>query len=214
MSLSPSTLSSIQLAGQALHDATLAVGDCVRGGAQSMVTTIASQPLHANSDRAFARFRALAKLAHDLQSLEEQLRTLYNTASDLVSQDLDVLVALPDQTGPGRKKVQAVASAQSTSALQSQQPEDAVVKTVTKRQGKGKSKESKPNQLQHLTPNDETLLKYLQKALRADQWTKLAGSAIAQNAGMARGSVGVSLNRLIAQGLVSKGPPGSYRLAR
>ena len=65
----------------------------------------ASQPFHSDSDKAFTRFRAVAKLVHDLQSLEEQLRTLYNAASELVSQDLEVLVALPDLTSRARKKV-------------------------------------------------------------------------------------------------------------
>lgn len=214
MSLSPATLSSIQQAGQALHDATLAVGDSVRDGAKRMVATIANQPFHSDSDRAFARFRALAKLAHDLQSLEEQLRTLYNTASELVSQDLDVLVALPDPTGRGRKKVQMVGKTSSAAANQIQEAEDAVVKVATTRKVKsnGKRKVSKPDKVQHLTANDNTLLRYLQKSLRADHWTKLTGSTIARGAGMALGSVGVSLNRLVAHGLVSKGDQGRYRL--
>jgi hypothetical protein len=213
MSLSPATLSSIQQAGQALHEASLAVADCVRDGAQRMVTTIANQPFHSDSDKVFARFRASARLAHDLQSLEEQLRALYNTASELVSQDLDVLVALPDSSSVTRKRVQREAPSSAAVTPDRQEAEDVVVVVKTTHVRKTKREGSKPAMSHHLTANDSKLLDYLQKTLSSSHWTKLTGTVMAQGAGMALGSVGVCLGKLVKLGLVKKADKGNFRMA-
>ena len=95
MSLSKTTLSSIQQAGQALHKATLVVAGAVRAQAEHMVATVASQPFQAEGEQAFANFKMLARLSQDLLSLEEQLKALYATASELASPEMDVVAALP-----------------------------------------------------------------------------------------------------------------------
>lgn len=225
MSLSKSTLSAIQQAGQALHKATVVVAGAVREQAEHMVATVASQPFEAEGDQAFANFKMLARLSQDLLALEEQLKSLYANASDLASPVMDVVSALP-HAGP---RARAAAQTQNDAA------EDAVVKPASETRsrrtaapakaaskaagkasakvaGKAAGKAGKPRGAT-LSANDTRLLNFLQSALNRTAWTALTGVTMAQGSGLPLGSVGVSLKRVMAMGAIKKTGRGSYKLA-
>ena len=202
MSLSKTTLSAIQQAGQALHQATVVVAGAVREQAEHMVNTVASQPFEAEGEQAFANFKMLARLSQDLQALEGQLRNLYATASELSSPEMDVVTALQHTHTRSRANTGKDAV------------EDAVVKpasagTKAKRNTKGAQKRKAAT----LTANDTKLLQYLQKALNTTGWTPLTGSDMAKGSGLPLGSVGISLKKVMSTGAVKKGGRGSYKLA-
>ena len=223
MSLSKTTLSAIQQAGQGLHKATLVVSAAVREQAEHMVTTVATLPYQAEGEQAFANFKMLARLSQDLQSLEEQLRALYATASELASPEMDV-VSLP----------RASARARAVSMQQNNQAEDAIVKPASARRVKAGAK-AKPQTMPKaaktakprgskvakapkaakpltLTSNDSRVLDYLKTVLKTDSWTTLTGAAVAQGAAMPLGSVGISLKKVVLAGAVLKSGKGSYQL--
>ncbi len=223
MSLSKTTLSAIQQAGQGLHKATLVVSAAVREQAEHMVTTVATLPYQAEGEQAFANFKMLARLSQDLQSLEEQLRALYATASELASPEMDV-VSLP----------RASARARAVSMQQNNQAEDAIVKPASARRVKAGAK-AKPQAMPKaaktakprgskvakapkaakpltLTSNDSRVLDYLKTVLKTDSWTTLTGAAVAQGAAMPLGSVGISLKKVVLAGAVLKSGKGSYQL--
>ena len=210
MALSKSTLSAIQQAGQGLHKATVVVSAAVREQAEHMITTVASQPFQAEGEQAFANFKLLARLSQNLNSLEEQLRGLYVTASELSSPEMDVVVALPHISARAR----AAAKGQADFA------EDAIVKTVPTRTAKlkvpaknpAKVKTPKTNKPVKLTSNDHKVLDYLKTVLKADEWTAVTGAAVAQGAAMPLGSVGISLKKVVQAGAVKKKGKGSYQL--
>ena len=200
MSLSQSTLSAIQIAGQGLHQATVVVSAAVREQAEHMVATVASQPFQAEGEQAFANFRLLARLSQDLLGLEQQLRQLYATAAELASPEMDVVAALPHTS------VRA--------ADANDKAEDAVVKpAVQRRTPAGARKPSSAKDIA-LTANDQKVLGYLKKVLKPAAWTDLTGAALAKGAGMPLGSVGVSLKKVLASGAVKKKGRSSYQLAR
>lgn len=217
MSLSKTTLSAIQQAGQGLHRATVVVSAAVREQAEHMVATVASQPFQAEGEQAFANFKLLARLSQDLQSLEEQLRNLYTTASELSRPEMDVVVAL----SRGSARTHSLGNGQQ------EQAEDAVVKPAsagrakaratakapaTKKaapKGKKMTKAAKPATL---TANDNKVLDYLKTVLKTDAWTPLTGAAVAQGANMPLGSVGISLKKVVQAGAVKKTGKGSYQL--
>jgi hypothetical protein len=202
----------------------------VREQAEHMVATVANQPFQAEGEQAFANFKMLARLSQDLQSLEEQLRALYATASELSSPEMDVVVALPR----GSARTRALASGQQDLA------EDAVVKPAAPRRFAGKtrakssastsaptsvkasranrpvtkvSKVAKAPKPITLTANDSRVLDYLKGVLKADSWTTLTGATVAQGAGMPLGSIGISLKKVVLAGAVKKTGRGSYQLA-
>lgn len=201
MSLSKATLSAIQQAGQGLHQATVVVAAAVREQAEHMVNTVASQPFQAEGEQAFANFRMLARLSQDLAALEEQLRGLYATASELASPEMDVVAV------PRLPRQRPAAAAHNDSA------EDAVVKPAPARRAKAAARPARKGHASAaLTANDTKVLHYLQSALKAGQWAELTGAAIAKGAAMPLGSVGVSLKKVLATGAVKKRGRSSYQL--
>jgi hypothetical protein len=200
MSLSKTTLSAIQQAGQALHKATVVVACAVRAQAEHMVATVASQPFQAEGEQAFANFKMLARLSQDLQTLEEQLKGLYATASELASPEMDVVAALPHGSSSNNPPG-AVADVA-----------DAIVKPATPRRSdkKGAKKSANPATL---TDNDSKVLQYLKSVLKPGQTSALTGATIAKGSGLPLGSVGISLKKVIDSGAVKKIGRSSYQRA-
>jgi hypothetical protein len=202
MSLSKTALSSIQQAGQSLHSATVVVAATVREQAEHMVNTVASQPFQAEGELAFSNFKTLARLSQDLQTLEEQLRALYVTASELTRPEIDVVPALRKSRGRAADASNALA-------------EDAVIKPAkTAKAGKTKAKKAaKSNKPVTLTANDNKVLDYLKTVLKADDWSLLTGASVAKGAELPLGSVGISLKKVVLVGAVKKNGRNRYQLS-
>lgn len=205
MSLSKTALSSIQQAGQSLHSATVVVAATVREQAEHMVNTVASQPFQAEGELAFSNFKTLARLSQDLQALEEQLRALYITASELTRPEIDVVPALRKPRG----RASAVANALA---------EDAVIKPAkTAKAGKAakgrKAKAAKSNKPVTLTANDNKVLDYLKTVLKTEEWSLLTGASVAKGADLPLGSVGISLKKVVQFGAVKKSGRNRYQLS-
>jgi hypothetical protein len=222
MSLSKTSLSAIQQAGQALHKATVVVADAVRAQAEHMVATVASQPFQAEGEQAFTNFKMLARLSQDLLSLEEQLKNLYATASELASPEMDVVAALPH----GSTRIRAAA------ALSEDVAEDVVVKpnstgrtkSATKRLAKSGPKPlsktlakpaSKPSAKKAakpttLTVNDNKVLQFMKSMLKPGVPSAITGTVISKGASLPLGSVGISVKKVLASGAIKKSGRGTY----
>jgi hypothetical protein len=224
MSLSKTTLSAIQQAGQALHKATVVVADAVRAQAEHMVATVASQPFQAEGEQAFTNFKLLARLSQDLLTLEDQLKTLFAAASDLASPEMDVVAALPHSSTRSRVAASAaedVAEDVVVKPVSTRRTKPAVKPTVkpvsqspSKSPTKSASKASSKNATTAitLTINDNKVLQYMKSVLKPGQAGTLTGSAIAKGAGMPLGSVGISVKKVLASGAVKKSGRGAYLL--
>jgi hypothetical protein len=223
MSLSKTTLSAIQQAGQALHKATVVVAGAVRAQAEHMVATVASQPFQAEGEQAFTNFKMLARLSQDLLSLEEQLKALYATASELSSPEMDVVAALPH--APTRSRTTAAADdvaedvvVKPASTRRTKPAAKQVVKPAEKAADKtaskapAKSSAGKLAKSTTLTVNDNKVLQYFKSVLKPGQASALTGAAIAKGAGLPLGSVGISVKKVLASGAVKKSGRGTYLL--
>lgn len=198
MSLSPSTLSAIQHAGEGLHAARQAVSGAVQAQAEKMIAIVASQPFSPESDLAYAQLRNVSRLTHELQAMEDQLRALYTSATEMMEPETPVLVALPGH------------AARSRAAGSSEGAQDVVAKTVPSHKSNLQEGQSDKSQLR--SSNDEKVLGYLKKVLDRRSWRSLTHGAIAQGAGIPLGSVGLALRRMVAAGKVREGNKGAYRL--
>ncbi len=210
MSLSPSTLSAIQQAGEGLHSARQAVSDAVQAAAERMVAIVADQPFSPESDRVYAQLRRFARMAHELQAMEDQLRVLYTSAAEMMEPEMPVLVALPGHAARSRPR----------SVKTDQVTEDAVVKTVSSSASKRekhkkaeKAEKGKPEIPKSLGSNDDKVGSYLKTVLDRRSWKSLTHAVIAQGSGIPLGSVGLALRRLAAAGRLREGSKGAYRLA-
>ncbi len=191
MSLSQRNLSSIQKAGQTVHGASVAIAATVRAQAESMVSSVASQPFGAESEQAIARFKMLARLSQGLAAVEKELQALYSIATDLASPTADV-IALPMVT----KHEATNASAVDVVA----KPAKAIKVKKTRRKAAT------------LTSNDSKLLNYLLGVLKGSDSIAITGSKMAAESGLPLGSVGVSLKKIIASGAVNQVDRGTYQL--
>lgn len=209
--LTRSTLALLQQAGESLFSAQQAMAQEVHAGSLDVVSAVASAPFSADADRAYAQLRTVARLSHELQAMEEQLRTAYQTACSLAQREVQVLQALP-----------LTRSASKTPQPARSQAEDAVVKAAPVRARAARAARSaKPAsaapaasaaQPARLSVNDEKVLAYLERVLNGTSWTHITQAAVAQGAGIPNGSIAVALKRLQQLGRVVEGERGHYRL--
>lgn len=208
--LSRSTLALLQQAGESLFSAQQAMAQEVHAGSQSVVSAVASAPFSAEADRAYAQLRTVARLSHELQAMEEQLRTAYQTASTLAQREVQVLHALPLSRATAK-----------ASRPQASQAEDVVVKTAGGKRraarasapkAAARSSSSQAAQSPRLSTNDEKVLAYLERVLNRETSTQITQASVAQGAGIPNGSIAVALKRLQQMGRVVEGERGHYRL--
>ena len=131
----------------------------VQSNAARVVGIVASEPFSNEADRAYTQLRAVARMAHELQGIEEQLKTMYGTAAEMMQPETPVIVALSDHGGrshvrPGTRSLDAA--------------EDAVVKPAPQRQPSKVKPVRKPTKEaasppQRLSANDEKVLAHLKK---------------------------------------------------
>lgn len=209
MSIAPSTLLALQQAGESLYAARQAFAQEVSSNASRVVGIVASEPFGNEADRAYTQLRSIARMAHELQAMEEQLKTLYEAALPLVVPETPVLVALSDRGTRAHAR-------QHTSGTES--AEDVVVKAVPqkpprKTKAAAKATADTATQAQRKSSNDEKVLAHLKQILDRRSWKTFTQAAIAQGAGIPLGSVGLAIRRVVAAGAVCEGDKGSYRLA-
>ncbi len=195
MSLSPKNLSSIQKAGQAVHDASVAISASVRTQAESMVASMSSAPFSAESEQVIVRFKSLSKLSHGLVAVEAQLQELYVIAADLASAVSDLTV------------VQSVAKRKSAK-------ESAAVSVEEKPSKAEKKTKNVKDKVLALTSNDSKLLAFMQVALKSGAASAITGNALSAGSGLPLGSVGISLKKIIAIGAVKQVGRGTYQLGQ
>ena len=208
MSIALNTLLSLQQAGESLHAARQAFAQEVQQNASRVVGIVASEPFSNDADRAYAQLRTIARMAHDLQAMEEQLKTLYGSAMELVAPETPVLVALSDRNASSRAR---------PAAPDSEGAEDVVVKPAKQKQSLRKKAAAKveaepSSQALRLSANDQKVLTYFKHALDRRSWKPLTQAVIAEGSGIPLGSVSLAIRRVIAAGGVREGQKGSYRL--
>lgn len=208
MSIAPNTLLSLQKAGESLHAARQAFAQEVQQNASRVVGIVASEPFSNDADRAYAQLRTIARMAHELQAMEEQLKTLYGAAMELVAPETPVLVALSVRNARSRARPVAPGS---------EGAEDVVVKPAKQKQSLRKKAAAKveaepSSQALRLSANDQKVLTYFKHALDRRSWKHLTQAVIAEGSGIPLGSVSLAIRRVIAAGGVREGRKGSYRL--
>lgn len=191
MPLSSDEISTIQNAGVALHRASATIAEALRLQAERMVKLVALQPFQTESEQALTQFKTLAGLSQELKVQEERLRGLYASAEELLQE--------PRRPAPPASRVATA--------------EKAPVEKSTARKSRSKSSKKAPRTPGPLSPNDHKVLQYFQKVLKPGESLALTGSVIAAGSGLPKGSVGISVTRVVASGAVKRGPGGTFQLA-
>jgi hypothetical protein len=220
MSITPKTLSAIQQAGAAIDKARELLAHSVTEHAQRVMGAIKHDPTHRDNEQSLEDWKALTQLAREVETAEQQFRTIYFTAERMVMQEVQVLPALTNQTSS--PKVEPATNVQ-----------DVVAKPVSKRAVKPKTSKKVTSGLTavvspvetgtssevdttapalKLSKNDQKVLGHLQTVLSNNSGTRLTLQSIAIGAGIPNGSSAAAMSRLIKAGKVEADAQGQYRL--
>lgn len=208
MSSTHPTLAYVQQAGQAVSTAREQLHAQLQRQVEKLASVVTAQPFGPEADRAYAQLRAAARMAQELQSIEDQLVQVYKAAAQFEEeQDIQVLVALP---GRGSKiesaPVEDVLNAEAVPPRRAPKP-----RGVRQSHDKDKIREEKHHPNTKVS-NEIRLLEGLRKHLNKRSWTPMTQSQMAKTTGIPPGTIGAALNRVIASGQVLVGEPGKYRL--
>lgn len=198
-------LHAVQQAGQAIHACREMLKVEVARRTEQLVAVMAREPLSASADGSFSQLKLVARMHQEVQALEDQLRGIYQSASQLRVETVQVVEALPRSRS--RQDVSGV------------QVEEAKVVARPTKHGAGKrvagpSVKAKPGTSRRgrVSSNDDKVLAALKRLLKIRRGEQIAQAQIAAEAGIPVGSVGASLRRLLVAGLVTQSERGQYRL--
>lgn len=187
------TTTLLQQAGAALRLARQALDNDVTTNAQAVTNSIVESPFSPETERAVTQLRALSQLAHELQTLDEKMGSLYFELQGSFDQSTVVPAARTARSLPPLGMSRGPAAAED----------------VVSRDAKAPSKATSAR----LPKNAAKLFAYLQKHLSTSGWTPMTQAAMANGSGVSLGSTGASIKHLLEAGLVMKSPEGTYRLA-
>ena len=203
MSITPQTLSSIQQAGEAINTARQELAHAVTEHAQRVMGAIKHDPTNRDNEKSLDDWKALTQLAREVETAEQQFRTIYFTAEQMVMQEVQVLPALAHQASSPRES-----SASDTSLVQ-----DVVAKPVHKPTKKVKKAEASASSVSsNLSKNDQKVMGHLRTLLSDKSWSRLTLQSIALGAGIPNGSSAASMKRLLKVKQIEVNVQGQYRL--
>jgi predicted Rossmann fold nucleotide-binding protein DprA/Smf involved in DNA uptake len=205
MSMNAHILQSIQKAGQSIHDSRELLKAEVARFTENLIGVMGSQPLGPLADSAFGQLKLVARMHQEMQALEEQLRGIYQSATQLKASDVQIIEALPHR--------QSIESSY-------ERVEDANVVAPVVRRKPGRKPSAKPvadavavkRRGGRVSANDDKVLAALRRLLKIFKNTTLPQAQIAAEAGIPVGSIAASLHRLQDAGRVVQKTRGQYRL--
>lgn len=205
MSLNDHILQSIQKSGQAIHDSRELLKAEVARYTEHLICVMGSQPLGPMADSTFGQLKLVARMHQEMQGLEEQLRGIFQSATQLKANDVQIIEALPHRR---------------STAATSERVEDAKVVTPVVRRKPGRKPSAKPVEEAapvkrrggRVSTNDEKVLTALRRLLKVFKNTTLPQAQIAAEAGIPVGSIAASLHRLQDAGMVVQMTRGQYSL--
>ena len=215
MSLSSSTLASIQKAGAAVFAADEKVKNAVKEYAQRVNAAIATNPYNLGNDTLFENWKVLARLSQTIAGMEDELKKVYRVASELTEDDQPSVREIPVLAAPARAVEHSVARQNDLA------PSDVVVKRK-KKAAKSKTVAVKASPVKRpvtsavkpvITGNSAKLLPYLERVLNSNEFTVLSQTAAGHETGIPNGSMTAATKKLIESGRVIPGPTGTYKLA-
>jgi hypothetical protein len=212
MSVTPSTLSSIQQAGQAIDIARLAIIAAVTEHAQRVMVAVAEQPSSGDNDKLFSSWKTLSRLAQEVNVIEEEFKVIYQTAADLAQPETSVLMALP-HSAQHKTPARDSADTASNSTVEDVQFKPGAAKRGPKPGAVRVTRKAASN-VGGLSTNDSKVLDFLATQLNRKSWTRLTQAGIPDGAGIPIGSIGLALRRLIGFNQIVEGVKGRYKLVR
>ena len=213
MTISPKILSALQKAGTAVFHADEAVKALVIDSAKKAADALALDPLNVQDDSLYQNWQQSVKISKALSVVEAHLKSIYALAMS-ASDTSRSAIALP-----------APAPTRTTAAPLELVNEIDLTDVVAKPVGRKLKAAKKPVKLAKVKAgkarakraggqdNTSKVLGYLQTVLNDHSFTKLNQSAVAVSVGLAKGSIGASMKKLLKDGKVIQNDAKEFKLA-
>jgi hypothetical protein len=212
MTLSISTLAAIQKVGAAAFSADTKLKAAARDYAERVSAAITVDPDKKGNDSLIENWKIVARLSHTLEGIEEELKKVYQVASQLVADDQ-----------PSQREVAAPATpTRATSKSGDDTPAPLRVKAKTKavlpkvkvskvKASKVKVGDGAAKPLANGS-NPAKLLSRLEGVLNANEFTGISQTLVAKETGIPLGSMTAAIKKLVETGWLVTGPNGSLKL--
>lgn len=220
MSLSKSMLDAIQKAGAAVFDADAQLKLAVKAYGERVHAAVGSNPYHLGNDTLFENWKLVARLSQTMAGMEEELRKVYQVATELSDDELSSVTAIHALPAPDVSTPAGVARVDKKATLAATDVKIKKAKTskTSKQAAAPKSAPTLPKgnaaKATTLPKNAVILLKHLSAVLTTTGFADLSQTKVAQATGIPLGSMTAAIKRLVAAGHVVAGPAGQYKLAK
>lgn len=196
MSITPDTIAAIQHAGQALDSARAALQQASQQQSARVAEALGANPFGLENDAHFEHWKSIARMAQALQAMEEQMKTIFQTASEIAFSR-----PMPGSVARTRQPLRLPAAG----AIEIVEPVAEAVPARGRRVAQAKPAAAKGNAAR--------VQAYLSSTLNRRGFKRLTHGEIAAGAGIPMGSVGAALAKLQQRGLLREGDRGCYQLA-
>jgi hypothetical protein len=217
-------LSSIQMAGAAVHAADTALKSAVQAYADHVRQSMSQNPFDLNTDSLFEEWKTVARLSQTLEQIEAELRKVHQAALSLGQGILPTANVSPRLRAPSHVRLTAVTD--NIPVLGAIEATDVVAKTARKVkqaaakpiatigadkvEAKSNKKKSKPKSA--LSPNTQKLWDQLKTVLNAKKFTAIKRTKIGLDAGLPTGSVTASFTKLLENAYLEEDASGGLKL--
>jgi hypothetical protein len=206
MSLTSTTLASIQQAGAAVFAADAALKQASQAYAEQVTKAMAINPYGLGNDALFEHWKLVARLSQAVAGMEEELRKVYHLAEELVDDALiresPLALAAPAEVNAQALNLDLV-DVVAKAPMAARPPKARRAKKPVRTQASGPAPDSNPMKLLH----------HLAPVLNDRHWTRISQSASAKSTGIPLGSMTAALKKLVETGHLLAGKPGHFKLA-
>lgn len=213
MPISPKTLNAIQVAGTAAFKADAQLKAAVKDYGSQVQAAMHSSPFDLTNDSLFEEWKSVCRLSQAMGQIEAELQKIHAAASSLQGVTLPAsqprAIAAPVSAPTQASTVEVVGAVDAT---------DVTTKKPRKLKAKGTAKTQvkavrKPRAAGPLPANAASLLAHLTNVLNPTGFEKINQTSVATAINMAKGSVGASVRRLVADGFLVQDPTLGFKLS-
>ena len=205
------SLSAIQTAGAAVHQADASLKSVAQAYADQVRLAMSSNPFDLQADSLFEEWKTVARLSQTLEQIERELRKVHQAAQQLGEGGLG--------SSKPRARLAAPTAQTTLQPISSPAVIDAIEATdvVAKKPKKLKAiatqvKAPKAVIKSTLSPNTQKLWNHLKTVLNAKNFSEIKRTQIGIAAGLPTGSVAASFNKLIENSYLEENALGALKL--
>ncbi len=205
MPLPHATLSVLQAAGAAIFAADVALKKTADDYSEQVKAAMLQNAYDLGNDGLFENWKTVARLAQAVAQIEVEFRKIYSAAADM-----------PAESGAGRGRVPALGAPAAPKAgalelVKDVQATDVVAKKTRKKRKAGRANAKKASRPPR--GNSAKLLALLMDRLNPHEGTKVNWSAVAEETGIPKGSIGAARIKLLQTGHIKEDASGNFRLS-